>query len=215
MHARLLGIEEREFTPSERSKVEIRKDRIYRHRRLRINFTTYDVRRAQDSVNPKKRRDVMVLSNNRDDDAHPYWYARVLGIFHCTVRHHSLEGASRDWQRVEFLWVRWYTDPVDVWGWKAKRLPRVSFVPHDRPDAFGFINPANVIRGAHIIPAFVHGRTSTLLASPSIARAHGRDEEDEENDWASAYVNMYVISTRSLLCAESACSSHICIRFVD
>lgn len=206
----MLNLEERELSPSERNQVEIRKDRIYRHRRLRVNYTTYDVRRSQDSVNSQKRRDIMVISNNRDNGAHPYWYARVLGVFHCTAQHHTLEGASAGWKRVEFLWVRWYTDPVEAWGWVAKRLPRLRFVSHDEPDAFGFVNPANVIRCAHIIPAFVYGRTTALLPSQSLGRANGMEEEDEDEDWDSVYVNMYVNLLFAL--TRISCSLHlVCI----
>lgn len=92
--------------------------------------------------------------------------------------------------------------PSRCLGLGAKCLPRVSFVSHDKPDAFGFISPADVIRSAHIIPAFVHGRTSTLLASPSLARANGKNEEEEDNDWTSAYVNMYVMSIFSFYAPE-------------
>ena len=41
-----------EFSPDERAKVIIHGDRIYRHKVLRINYTTYDLRREQDSLNP-------------------------------------------------------------------------------------------------------------------------------------------------------------------
>ena len=57
-------------------------DRIYRHKVLRVNYTTYNVRREQDSLNPRTHGDIMVLSV---DDTHPYWYARIIGIFHAMV----------------------------------------------------------------------------------------------------------------------------------
>lgn len=185
-----MGVEEREFSPDERDNIEIQKNRFYRHRRLRINYTTYDVRRAQDSVNPRKRRDIMLLSNEDRDGAHPYWYARTICVFHCMLRHRGLNGAAGGWQRFEFLWVRWYSDPVNDFGWAKKRLPRLRFAHENDPDAFGFINPADVVRSAHLIPAYHYGRTSTLLTSPSLARSHGKDEEEEEDDWESMYVNM-------------------------
>lgn len=188
--SRRTGVDEREFSDDERDLIQFRNKRIYGHRRLRINYTTYDVRRSQDSINPRTRPDIMVLSSNKEDGAHPYWYARVIGIFHCLVRHRGLDGSDGDFQRVEFLWVRWYTDPVNECGWAKKRLPRLRFVQHDKPDAFGFVNPADVIRGIHIIPAFYYGRTSLILPNPSLARACGRDAEVEEDDWEFAYVNM-------------------------
>lgn len=59
---------------------------------LRVNYTTYDMRRAQDSLNPRVpgHADIMVLSPENEDennDPHPYWYARIIGIFHAHVRH--------------------------------------------------------------------------------------------------------------------------------
>jgi len=54
-------------------------DRIYQHK---VNYTTYNARRSQDSLNPCTHGDIMVLSW---DDSHPYWYARIMGIFHAMV----------------------------------------------------------------------------------------------------------------------------------
>jgi hypothetical protein len=58
---------------------------IYRHKVLRVNYTTYDMRRAQDSLNPRVppagHSNIMVLSPENEEennDPHPYWYARLL-----------------------------------------------------------------------------------------------------------------------------------------
>ena len=65
---------------------------LYRHKVLRVNYTTYDLRRTIDSLNPcvPGHADVMVLSpenEEENDDPHPYRYARILGIYHANVRH--------------------------------------------------------------------------------------------------------------------------------
>ncbi|KZP08058.1 hypothetical protein FIBSPDRAFT_965136 [Athelia psychrophila] len=61
-------------------------DRLYRHNLLQVNYTTYDVRRKRDSINPRtSHRDVMVLSGEENSSAHPYLYARVIRIFHANV----------------------------------------------------------------------------------------------------------------------------------
>jgi hypothetical protein len=66
-------------------------NRIYRHKVIRINHTTYDGRRNQDSLNPRTHADFMVLAHEDDTDdnstAHPYWYGRIIGIFHTCVKH--------------------------------------------------------------------------------------------------------------------------------
>ncbi|KAH9009230.1 hypothetical protein EDB85DRAFT_1881856, partial [Lactarius pseudohatsudake] len=73
-------------------------------------------------------------------------------------------------------------------GFKAQRLHQVGFLDgHGDPGAFGFINPQDVIRAIHLIPAFQFERTSKLLP-PSMAR-----HEDEGNeDYERYYVNMFV-----------------------
>src|ERR1700720_1806104 len=55
--------DEHQFTNEERNTVRIIDNRIYSAKVLRVNYTTYDVRRDQDSMNPNtERRDIMVLS---------------------------------------------------------------------------------------------------------------------------------------------------------
>jgi len=47
--------------------------------------------------------------------------------------------------------------------------------------AFTFLDPALVIQGAHMIPAFAEGHTTTLLpATKSLARVLNPEDED---DW--------------------------------
>jgi hypothetical protein len=63
----------------------------------------------------------------------------------------------------------------------------MGFVPHDDPDAFGFLDPSNVIRGCHLIPAFADGQTTSLMPykGETFARAPG-----ELEDWSYFYINM-------------------------
>jgi hypothetical protein len=154
---------------------------------MRVNYTTYDMRREQDSLNPRTHANVMVLSQENEPDAHPYWYARIIGIYHTLIRHDS----SPDPIPIEFLFIRWYgldLDRKSRFGWKMRRLPKIGFVP-DHPEAgspaFGFLDPAQVIRGVHLIPSFSEGRTSDLL-EPSFARL----EHEGDFDWLCYYVNM-------------------------
>jgi hypothetical protein len=69
------------------------------------------MRRSQDSVNPRTHADIMVLLSREDPntrDPHPYWYARVFGIFHAQVGHVGPDSKSEDPQKMVFLWVRWF-----------------------------------------------------------------------------------------------------------
>ena len=141
------------------------------------------MRRAQDSLNPRTHSDIMVLS--RDDAVHPYWYARIIGIFHTMVMHAGPKSKFklREPKKMEFLFVRWFgLDTMDSerGGWKAKKLHQVGFIEGDT--AFGFVDPSDVI-AVHLIPRFSQGRTKDLLGH-SIARS--ALEEDE--DWSRYYI---------------------------
>jgi hypothetical protein len=179
--------DENQFTAAQRNSVVIINNKIYRHKVLRVNYTTDDLRRAQDSLNPRTQADIMVLAHEHEDEnPHPYWYARVIGVFHVNVRYTRPGEYRASVKRVDFLWVRWFArDATAPSGWAIKRLPRVGFYDGDDPSAFGFLNPDLVVRGVQLIPAFRFGRTDALLG-PSIARR----ESDQDEDWDWYYVNM-------------------------
>ena len=169
----------------------IENDRIYRHSTLRINYTTYDGRREQDIVNPRTRADVMILSAEDKDsnDFHPYWYARVIDIFHARVRHIGPASRSTDPKRMEFLFIRWFgRDLKERGGWKRQQLHRVRFVHEDDPSPFGFLDPLEVVRAVHLIPAFAF-QTTTLLMQPS---HYARRFQSDDEDWLYFYIGMYV-----------------------
>jgi hypothetical protein len=192
--SRILGRQydgdETEFSSAERAQVLFVNDRIFQHKVIRVNYTTYDLRRSQDSLNPRTHADIMVLGHE-DDDTHPYWYACILGIFHANIIYRGGDTTSVEPQQMNFLWVRWFgRDPNNYRsGWKAKRLHRLGFIPADIPGAFGFLDPQQIIRGVHLIPGFAHGRTDLLLP-PSVARPL----HDNNTDWKFFYINMYVMS---------------------
>lgn len=148
------------------------------------------MRRDQDSMNPRTHCNVMVHSPETGEDAHPFWYARVLGVFHAQVLQTGHGVRNRSAQHMEFLWVRWFTiKPHYKQGPKTARLPKIGFVPETNPDAFGFLDPSRVLRGCHLVPVFSAGRTNMLLktVSPTTAR-----HPDEIDDWVNYYVIMYV-----------------------
>ncbi|KAH9854399.1 hypothetical protein C2E23DRAFT_726443 [Lenzites betulinus] len=167
-------------------------DRIYRHQTMRINYTTYDVRRAQDIIHlGTDHCHVMVLSNeDQPEDSHAthFWYAKVIGIYHANV-FDGRNGAMLPPKRMEFLHVRWFgRDPEWRSGWAAKRLDRIGFVPESDGGAFEFLDPADVVRGCHLVPAFAEGRTSILLRPSSLSRP----PSDNHTDWERYYVNWFV-----------------------
>ncbi|KAJ8692097.1 hypothetical protein PTI98_009438 [Pleurotus ostreatus] len=189
-------IENEDFSREEWNEVQILGDRLYVHKTLRVNYTTYDVHGAQDSINSRSHPDVMTLKQ-QDHAQHPFDYARVIGIFHVRVQHETL---SPDMQELDVLWVRnFHVDTTYCSGLKQKRLTRLAFV--SGAEAFGFLSPDEVIRGSHVIPAFAYGPTRDLLG-PTLARqcfssdildkAFVWPEEREEDDYCYYYVNFFV-----------------------
>ena len=87
-------------------------------------------------------------------------------------------------RRMEFLWVRWYEDVTSSTSasWKACTLDHIQFPPMTDEDAFGFIDPADVLRSCHVIPSFAKGK---LHADGRGLSLRARDS----SDWASYYVN--------------------------
>ena len=145
------------------------------------------MRRDQDSLNPSRQANIMVLAPEGED--YPYWFARIIGVYHAVVSHPELPEPTH----MNFLWVRWYgldLNPRYKFGWKARRLPRIGFVDDTDEDnsspAFGFVDPDNIIRGVHLIPAFKDGLTSGLLDTSPLAR----QPHEGDYDWNFFYINM-------------------------
>ncbi|TEB31764.1 hypothetical protein FA13DRAFT_1791092 [Coprinellus micaceus] len=195
--------------PSERdlSSIYFHSDTIYRHNILKIPYTTYDCREDTDIVNPyTSRRDIMCLpsdSPENDEDSssqtaneegspsqpeRDYVYGRVLGIFHANVMYGGSGSLDYRRRRFDFLWVRRYT-PVSIHGpntWSSKRLDRVTLDPVAESSSTDFLDPSNVLRGAHIVPRFSLG--------PRYSNAEDRifSKAAQDNlDWAEYYINRF------------------------
>lgn len=128
---------------------------------------------------------------------HGYEYARVVKIFHVNVR--LADSQMSAFECVDVLFVWWFrVDHSAPGGFKARRLYRLEFqAPTDDGDlAFGFVDPSDVVRASHIIPAFAHGCTEELLG-PSLAHNVAGQPQDlgehgENMDFRYHYVNLYV-----------------------
>jgi hypothetical protein len=175
----------------ERDSVLIKNDRIYSHQVARFNYTTYDVRRGQDVINPSTPHCDIIMLANRNQETHqerdhPFLYARVLGIYHANVVYMGEGMLDYEARRIEFLWVRWFEyDSSTSSGWSDLRLDCVCFQPLASEGAFGFIDPRDVLRGCHIIPAFTKGKRHSDGVSISRYAQDGKD-------WTRYHVNRYV-----------------------
>ncbi len=183
--------DEDDVSSAEADSIHILNNHIYEHQRLRVNYTTYDLRRAQDTISPKSHSDIMVLSHEYGDENgafHPYWYARVIKIFHAQVYFRGCKSYPKipaGQYTMKFLFVRWFgIEKAHKYGWTSKHLPMVGF-SDITSEPFGFVNPRHVLRASHIIPAFSFGRTSSLLPK-SMARVSPEDNED----YLCYYINM-------------------------
>lgn len=150
---------------------------------LQINYTTYDMHCDQDTLCPEHGATIMLLSHEDGPNAHPFWYAEVLGAFVITIHYSGIE------QTMEFLWDCWFgVIPGYHWGFNNVHLLKIGFIPSDSGAAFGFIDPSLVLYACHLIPVFVDGCTASLLCyGPSVAQ-----QTDVFDDWAACHVNMCV-----------------------
>lgn len=169
---------------ADRNSVVIPNNIIYSVQTMQVHYTTYNLRREHNTINPRTHGDVMVLSGEIMP-SHPYWYARVLGVFHMEVWLNVTGQPVK--QHLEVLWVRWLAMLQNYRsGLNHARLPKIVFMEDSDPDAFGFLDPGQVIQGAHLIPAFSSGRgINSLHNRKSLACPGG-----ELDDWEEYYVSM-------------------------
>jgi hypothetical protein len=177
----------REFSGlQERDSIHFQNDRMYRHHLARFNYTTYDVRRAQDVINPTtSHRDIMLLNTTDADSEHPFLYARVLGIYHVNTIYTGEDMLDYRPRRVDFLWVRWFEYGGKSIMWEDRNLDPVRFPPMASKGAFDFVNPMDVLRSCHILPSFRRGRVH--FDGLSLSRC-ARDAQD----WRGYFVNRYI-----------------------
>lgn len=159
----LLGVEIPDKSSSSFSPVLFKNDRMYEHRIIRFNYTTYDIRRAQDVVNPgTTHSNIMVLNQDREENKktnkplHCFHYGKVIGIYHVNAVYNGPGMVNYHSHRMDFLWVRWY-EPKSNQTNSPYQLDQLSFPPIESKGSFGFVNPKDVLRGSHIIPMFRQG----------------------------------------------------------
>ncbi|KAG2341710.1 hypothetical protein BDR05DRAFT_976856 [Suillus weaverae] len=145
---------------------------------MQVYYTTYDLRRKYDTINPRTHSDVMVLSGE-SAPRHPYWYARVLGIYHVEV---WLIGNGSQLLKQHSV-LQGYRSSMS-----HARLPKIAFVEESDLDAFGFLDPGQVIQGAHLLPTFASGcGISSLRQGKSLACPEG-----QLDNWEALYVGIFV-----------------------
>ncbi|KAF8955382.1 hypothetical protein BDZ97DRAFT_1907687 [Flammula alnicola] len=144
----------------------------------------YDIHRDYDTINPRTHPFIIVSSPEVESNpsAHPFWYGQVLGVFHTDVQHTGSKSCNLAWKLMDFLWVRWL-------GVVPAKLPKLGFVVETDEYVFGFLDPSLIIRGCHLMPAFIDGRTSNLLGTRAATEVRTKGQVD---DWANYYVGIFV-----------------------
>jgi hypothetical protein len=97
----------------------------------------------------------MVLADGEDAESHPFLYGCVLGVYHVNVIYISPGMVDYRPRRVEFVWVHWYDHIKPYGSWTGRTLDQLHFPGEG---AYDFIDPADIVRGCHIIPAFAQGK---------------------------------------------------------
>jgi hypothetical protein len=147
--------------------------KLYSVQTCQIYYTSYDLQQQRDTINPNTHPDIILRSPVNEEGVKLYQYARVLGVYHANIwAENSVIPGARNIRRMNFLWVRWFgEEPGYRSGFQQARLPKIGFVESTDEFAFSFVDPANVVRGCYLIPAFNAGRSADLLPWPcSIAR---------------------------------------------
>jgi hypothetical protein len=173
--------------PSTELKFVIIKDnRIYSHKLARFYYTTYDVRRCEDIINPcTSHRDVMLIAPKEGGAAqfHPFLYARVLGIYHINIIYNGPGMISYEAMRFDFLWVRWFQLSGRANG---TQLDRLTFPPMAYENAFGFVDPSLILRACHLLPSFSEGKRHQDGIGLSRSARDGQE-------WKAYLVNRWVV----------------------
>ena len=123
-------------------------------------------------------------------DEHPFIYGRVLSVFHVNVVYNGPGMVDYNPRRFDVLWVRWYNlENPPLRKSKAanpkapRRLDRLVFPPLDDKGSVAFLDPADVLRGCHIIPAFAEGKRCP--DSDEVLSKCAR----EDRDWNAYYIS--------------------------
>jgi hypothetical protein len=175
-----------DFNSDDWHAVLFKDDRLYQPDIMWVRYMTYDVRRDQVVIHPGTSHcNVSVLKPTTSPSEHPFWNARVLGIYHVNAIYAGADFIDYNPRRLDFLWVRWCKE-VAIGDWISGRLDRVSFSPMANSGSFGFLDPANVLRGCHIIPAFSQGPVHSDGSGISCFA-------QDSNDWQSYYGNQCVL----------------------
>lgn len=156
------------------------------HNLARFSYTTYDVWRSQDVINPRTPHCNIMLLNKRDGGE--YCYAKVIGIHYVNVVRLAYVYKSH-W--ITFLFIWWYK-PVQDYAWDTCTLGHIHFQPLANENVFGFIDPGVVLRACHIISVFSWHPCNPDECIISLLAG-------DKHDWHGCYVNRWMNSDHLMI----------------
>jgi hypothetical protein len=107
-------------------------------------------------------------------------YRKVIGVYHVNVIFIGRGMVNYTPRQMEFLWIRWYAPINQDSTWET--LDRLDFPPLEDEHSFDFLDPADVLKGCHIIPRFASRKRHVDGLGAS---ASARDKDD----WCEYFVN--------------------------
>ena len=117
-----------------------------------------------------------------EEPVHHFLYTQVLGIYYANVIYTGPQSMDYRLLWMEFLWVRWYTW---IQSQNCLRFDHLTFPPMANKNSFGFVDPATVLWGCHIIPVFSSGKVH--IDGCGLSRC-----TKDVNDWSYYYANRWV-----------------------
>ena len=160
---------------------------IYQHNILHINYTTYNLNHGQDTFNSNSNHhDIMMLAGRHEEDpdmaSDHFYYAHIIGIYHANMQYIGLGLKDYHTHQLDFLHIQWFELVLPNANCGGVLLNMLWLVPVNNEDAFSFVDPMEVQRGCHLIPAFAKGRLDPSGAAPSSV-------SQDANAWRYYYVN--------------------------
>ena len=86
--------------------VHIVGNRLFEISTMTVNYTSYDIQRDYDLINPQSHPDIMVVSPDREtNDTLPFWHAHILKIHHADVWTSHPDIHDNSIHSMNILWV--------------------------------------------------------------------------------------------------------------
>lgn len=175
LNSQMIDVDE-SVAASQRASIKFRNNKLYEHGKFILHYTSYDTLRCYETINPTSTKPDVMFYEGGTGDPIIFQYARVLGVYHVIIQEDGGDG-----RRFDFLHVRWLRTIENASDFKQERIGFVQ----DSEKPYGFLDPADVIRAIHLIPAFAYG----VLPSPTYSEIANIHPKRSQVNYMSYYVS--------------------------